>query len=169
MDITGQTSYTYRITTSPTEPPHWPQGNPDSHLSASLASFTCKKMGVLVEGMMTISSWWLNQPIWNICGSQIGSWNPKVQVENKTIFELPPPRLFCWRWCFVFCWFLWWFLMGVLTVFGGVFSTYQKVDPRKLYVYNISREEANKNNMQEKGWIITCQPLDKVWDILAGE
>ena len=32
----------------------------------------------------------------------------------------------------------------------GVFSTYQKVDPRKLYVYNIIQEEAKKN-MQEKG------------------
>ena len=28
-------------------------------------------------------SWWLNQPIWKICASQIGSWNPRVRDENK--------------------------------------------------------------------------------------
>ncbi len=42
----------------------------------------------------TSSRWWLNQPIWKICSSQIGSWNPqKNRVKIPKIFELPPPRL----------------------------------------------------------------------------
>ena len=38
------------------------------------------------------SGWWLNQPLWKILYSQIGSWNPKVRGKNEKIFELPPPR-----------------------------------------------------------------------------
>ena len=45
-----------------------------------------------------ISSWWLNQPIWKICDSQIGSWNPKDPDENKKSLKPPtryPCRFFC--------------------------------------------------------------------------
>ena len=37
------------------------------------------------------TSWWLNQPIWKNM-SQNGFIFPNFRVENKQIFELPPPR-----------------------------------------------------------------------------
>ena len=40
-----------------------------------------------------VSSWWLNQPIWEkICNSQIGLLFPQVSKWKSKIFELPPPR-----------------------------------------------------------------------------
>ena len=36
------------------------------------------------------SSWWLNQPIWNICSSNCII-SPGFRVKIKKIFELPPP------------------------------------------------------------------------------
>ena len=50
------------------------------------------------NGWWIFTSWWLNQPIWKICASQIGSFFPGIRGENskKKKNELPPPssRLF---------------------------------------------------------------------------
>ena len=37
------------------------------------------------------SGWWLNQPIWKICSSKLGSSSPIFGVKIPKIFELPPP------------------------------------------------------------------------------
>ena len=38
------------------------------------------------------SCWWLNQPIWKICASQIGSF-PQVGAENKKYLKPPSRRI----------------------------------------------------------------------------
>ena len=43
-----------------------------------------------------LTSWWLNQPIWNICPWKWGIF-PNFRVEHTKIFELPPPRNGCWE------------------------------------------------------------------------
>ena len=46
------------------------------------------------------ASWWLNQPIWQILYSRIGSHFPQGSgVKTKKIFELPPAKhgVFCFR------------------------------------------------------------------------
>ena len=40
--------------------------------------------------MLTKTSWWLNQPIWNICAVVKLDGFPNVQGENKTFFKTPP-------------------------------------------------------------------------------
>ena len=42
------------------------------------------------------SSWWLNQPIWNIF-VKTGSSSPRFGVKINNIFELPPPITGIWR------------------------------------------------------------------------
>ena len=41
----------------------------------------------------TITSWWLNQPIWKICSSNWSEFPQNSRNENKQIFELPPPSI----------------------------------------------------------------------------
>ena len=56
-------------------------------------SFCFFKKDVLLK--VTITSWWLNQPIWKIYNiGQIGSISPILRAENKKkwFFETPPPR-----------------------------------------------------------------------------
>ena len=51
-----------------------------------------RKIGLPNIHLPTITSWWLNQPIWKICSSK---WVhlPKISgVKFPKIFELPPPR-----------------------------------------------------------------------------
>ena len=92
----------------------------------------------------------------------VGGWtNPfETYAEVKLDHETPRFRdenkkyLSCHHLDFVgggvlFFLFLWWFLMG--DFWWAFFRLTQKVDPRKLYVYNIIQEEAKKKNMQEKG------------------
>ena len=38
-----------------------------------------------------LAGWWLNQPNWKTCGSQIGSFPQKIGGWKAKIFELPPP------------------------------------------------------------------------------
>ena len=37
-------------------------------------------------------SWWLNQPLWKICSSKLGSSSPIFRVKIPKIFQLPPPK-----------------------------------------------------------------------------
>ena len=50
------------------------------------------------KGHMIMTSWWLNQPIWNILYSQIGSF-PQIGGENKKSWK-PPTR---WSFLLFFC------------------------------------------------------------------
>lgn len=40
------------------------------------------------------STWWVNQPIWTICGSQIGFISPRIRVNIKRYLK-PATRLLC--------------------------------------------------------------------------
>ena len=46
---------------------------------------------------VSITSWWLNQPIWKICSS---NWKSSriFGCEQKKMFELPPTVAFHWWW-----------------------------------------------------------------------
>ena len=66
----------------------------------SVTGTFAKLWGFLAEGLkvigvgnqtfqtqiLNLSGWWLNQPIWNICGSQVGSF-PQVGVKIKNIWN----------------------------------------------------------------------------------
>ncbi len=51
--------------------PSWTKKAPSTNHPPTV---TCSRM---------IGCWWLNQPNWKICASQIGSWNPRDRGENN--------------------------------------------------------------------------------------
>ena len=74
--------------------------------------------GRLTTAINALISWWLNQPIWNVCVSQIGSC-PQIEVKIKKCFsgeisfregndeDVMHSLSGCWSTCIIFPWTLW--------------------------------------------------------------
>ena len=69
--------------------PYWHPGrggfSPNICPNINLLMFRCN------DHFKDFYSWWLNQPIWKICASQIGSFPQGSGVKIPKMFELPPP------------------------------------------------------------------------------